>query len=341
MNLPQLVLRLDLRNPAFGASTAALYEAALDMSVWAEHQGFYCVQLSEHHASADGYLPSPLVLAAAVAARTHRIRIRIALIPLPLNNPLKLAEDLAVLDQVSQGRLEVVLGAGYVPEEFEMFGVSMGERGRLMEEGIEAITQAWLGEPFDYRGRRALVRPRPVQQPRPPLWLGGNSPAAAKRAARLADYFLTYDPTLYQIYRDTCQSLGHDPGPWGDCSTGFLVASPDVDAEWQRMAPYLLHECNAYGRWQAASDTEGQYQEISDPEMLRETGLYPILSAEAARAHLDSLGARDQVCLHPLVSGFPPEFAWQQLEYFAEAVWQPLQPPSQTLSTPHTGAPTS
>ena len=325
MSLPQLVLRLDLRNPAFGAATQDLYVAALEMSQWAEREGFHCIQLSEHHASDDGYLPSPLIVAAAIAARTQHIRIRIALIPLPLNQPLKLAEDLAVLDQVCNGRLEVVLGAGYVPEEFEMFGVSMSERGKLMDEGIAAITTAWQGQPFEYRGRRALVKPRPVQQPRPPLWLGGNSPAAARRAARLADYFLTYDPALYQVYRDACLALGHDPGPWGDCSTGFLVATDDVDAEWQRMAPFLLHECNAYGRWQAASDTEGQYQELGDTDLLRDSGLYPILTAADARAHLAALGPRDQVCLHPLVAGFPPEHAWEQLKYFAQNVLSPLR----------------
>lgn len=323
MGLPQLVLRLDLRNPEFGAPTAELYRAALQMSEWADRQGFSYVQLSEHHASSDGYLPSPLVLAAAIAARTQRVRLRISLIPLPLNDPLKLAEDLAVLDQVSQGRLDVVFGGGYVPAEFEMFGVKMSERGKLVEEGIETITRAWRGEVFEYRGRAARVLPRPLQRPRPPVWLGGNSPAAARRAARLADYFFTHDPDLYAVYREHCLARGHDPGPWGDCSTGFLVAAPDPDAEWERMAPFLLHECNSYGEWQAQGSMDGQYQAISDPAILRASGLYPILTARQARAHLAKLGPRDQVCLHPLVSGFPPEWAWEQLEYFARHVLEP------------------
>ncbi len=325
MSLPQLVLRLDLRNPEFGAPTSELYRAALEMSAWADEQGLACIQLSEHHASDDGYLPSPLVLAAAIAARTCRIRLRISLIPLPLNNPLKLAEDLAVLDQVSNGRLEVVFGAGYVPAEFEMFGVAMNERGKLVEEGVDAITRAWSGEPFEYRGRQARVLPRPMQQPRPPLWLGGNSPAAARRAARIADYFFTHDPDLYEVFRQAGIELGKDPGPWANCGTGFLVATPDPEAEWQRMAPYLLHECNSYGRWQAQSAMDGQYEEIADVAILRATGLYPILTAEQTRDHLAALAPRDQVCLHPLISGFPPEQAWQQLHYFASEVLAPAR----------------
>ena len=106
--MPDILLRFDMRNPAFGADREALYRAAIEMAVWADEQGLYGVQFSEHHASEDGYLPSPLVLAAAIAARTQRLRLRIALILLPLNNPLKVAEDLAVLDVISGGRVEVV-----------------------------------------------------------------------------------------------------------------------------------------------------------------------------------------------------------------------------------------
>jgi len=105
--MADLLLRFDMRNPEFGASSQALYDAAIEMSVWAEEHGFYGVQLSEHHASEDGYLASPIVLAAAIAARTRRIRLRFALLLLPINNPLRIAEDLAILDIISGGRIEV------------------------------------------------------------------------------------------------------------------------------------------------------------------------------------------------------------------------------------------
>ena len=155
--MPQLLLRFDMRNPDFGADQRALYDAALDMAQWADEHGFDAIQISEHHGSDDGYLPSPIVLAAAMAARTSRIRLRMSLIILPFHDPLRVAEDLAVLDIISHGRLEVVVGAGYVPEEFEMFGVELKDRGTLMESKIAALKNAWSGEAFDYEGRRARV----------------------------------------------------------------------------------------------------------------------------------------------------------------------------------------
>lgn len=318
--MPNLIMRFDMRNPEFGASTQELYRAALDMAVWAEDNGFDLLQISEHHCSSDGYLPSPIVLASAMLALTSRIRVRFSLIILPLNDPLKIAEDLAVLDVISNGRVEVVFGGGYVPEEFEMFGVDPKERGVLMEEGINAITTAWRGQPFHYRGRTAQVLPRPVQEPRPPVWLGGSSKVAARRAARLADYFYTPNQSLYNVFREEAIKLGRDPGPWKDIGTGFLVVADDPEQEWNHLAPFILHECNSYGRWQQTAGSQGQYVEIEDASALKETGLYPVLTPEQAIAYAKERGDQGNVCLHPLISGFPPEHAWKQLHYFAEKV---------------------
>src|ERR1700761_8422980 len=165
--MPNLNLRFDMRNPQPGTDKAELYKAAIEMAVWADARGFDTVQFSEHHGSPDGYLPSPIVLAAAVAARTKRLKIRFGVLLLPLHDPIRLAEDLAVLDIVSNGRLTVAFGAGYAAHEFEMFGVDLKDRVKLIEEGIAAIKSAWTGEPFIYRGRRARVMPTPVQQPHP------------------------------------------------------------------------------------------------------------------------------------------------------------------------------
>jgi len=113
--LPRILLRYDMRAPAFGAPAAALYAAALEQAAFADAHGFDAVQLSEHHGSEDGYLPAPLVLAAAIAGRTKGIRLEIAALILPLHEPLRVAEDVAVLDLASAGRVELVIGAGYVP----------------------------------------------------------------------------------------------------------------------------------------------------------------------------------------------------------------------------------
>src|SRR5919106_2090746 len=149
-----LSLRYDLRAPAFGAPAEALYRAALDQCAWAEDHGFAMVSLSEHHGSDDGYCPSPLVMAAAIAGRTRRMRILIAALVLPLYDPIRLAEDLAVLDLASGGRIDLIAGAGYRHEELAMFGRDMDERVALFEEALDVLRAAWSGEEFDFRGRR-------------------------------------------------------------------------------------------------------------------------------------------------------------------------------------------
>src|SRR5262245_24932788 len=119
----ELALRYDMRAPAFGAPAPALYRAAVEMSAWGDRCGFSTVYLAEHHGAEDGYLPSPMVLGAAIAGATHHVVIHLsALLPV-LHHPIRLAEDLAVLDLVSGGRTALTLGLGYRPHEYELFGI--------------------------------------------------------------------------------------------------------------------------------------------------------------------------------------------------------------------------
>jgi alkanesulfonate monooxygenase SsuD/methylene tetrahydromethanopterin reductase-like flavin-dependent oxidoreductase (luciferase family) len=314
-------MRFDMRNAQLGASLASvsktdLYQAAIEMAVWADERGFHTIQFSEHHGSDDGYLPSPIVLAAAIAARTRHVRLRFTVIILPLHDPLKLAEDLAVLDIVSGGRVTVAFGAGYALHEFEMFGVDRADRGKLIEEGVAAIKQAWTGQPFTYRGRKARIMPTPVQQPRPPIWLGGSSPAAARRAARIADYFYSGESNLYDAYRAEAIRLGRDPGPWKDIGTGFFIVTDDPDAEWARMAPYIAHEIQSYTKWIADSGDPNQAFPVVDMERLRTSGAFPILRAEEGLRYAAARGLNGDLTLHPLISGIAPEIGWEQLRRF-------------------------
>src|SRR3954451_5305019 len=179
------IVRFDMRAPGLEPGEAAkLYEAALEMGEWADQRGFDMLTLSEHHASPDGYLPSPLVLGGAMAGRTKRIPLWISALLLPLHDPIRLAEDMAVLDLISGGRLSIVTGLGYRPVEYELFGKEWTRRGKLLDEALDVLVQAWTGEPFEYRGRMVQVTPRPSQQPHPVVRIGGGGPPAARRAAR-------------------------------------------------------------------------------------------------------------------------------------------------------------
>jgi alkanesulfonate monooxygenase SsuD/methylene tetrahydromethanopterin reductase-like flavin-dependent oxidoreductase (luciferase family) len=313
--MPKLCLRFDMRNPRPGTPKAELYQAAIEMAVWADERGFDTVQFSEHHGSDDGYIPSPIVLASAIAARTRHIKLRFGVILLPLHDPIRLAEDLAVLDIVSNGRITVTFGAGYAAHEFEMFGVALSDRVKLIEEGIAAIKNAWTGEPFEYRGRRARVMPTPVQRPRPAIWLGGSSPAAARRAAHVADHFYSGEAGLYDAYRDECLKLGRDPGPFPDIGTGFFVVTDDPDREWERMAPYITHEMRSYAEWSIPHNVSHPNVEI-DIAALRASGAYPILTAADGLAYANARGANGDLSLHPLIAGIPPEIGWEQLRRF-------------------------
>jgi len=234
-----------------------------------------------------------------------------------------------VLDIVSNGRVDVVFGAGYARHEFEMFGVDPAHRGRLMEENIAAIKQAWTGEVFTYQGRKARVRPVPVQKPRPPIWMGGASAAAARRAARIADYFYSGEPGLFEFYREEALKLGHDPGPWRDIGTGFFVVTDDVDKEWARMAPYIEHEARSYSEWIGSSGDviQAAIGEL-DVGMLRASGGYPIMLRDEAIRYVAERGLNGDLSLHPLISGMPAEIGWDQLRRFETEVLPHIERPA-------------
>jgi alkanesulfonate monooxygenase SsuD/methylene tetrahydromethanopterin reductase-like flavin-dependent oxidoreductase (luciferase family) len=227
----ELVISYDMRAPAFGAPARDLYAAALDQVQWADELGFDVVGLGEHHASPDGYNPSPLVLASAMGARTRRIRLRTSVLLAPLYDPIKLAEDAAVTQLATAGRLILGIGGGYRPAEFETFGQRLEERWRAIGETIELLRKAWTGEPFTWKGRRCHVTPRP--DPAPPILLGGASAAAARRAARIADgWFPPLEPRLWAPYREECVALGKaDPGEYPRQGPIFLDAMIDADAK--------------------------------------------------------------------------------------------------------------
>lgn len=323
----QLSLRYDLRAPAFGPPPAELYRAFLDQVAWADELGFDRVVLSEHHAAQDGYLPSPLVAAAAVAGRTRRVRIQLSALLLPLYDPVRLAEDVAVLDLCSGGRVELVLGAGYRAEEMAMFGRTLADRPRLVEEGVAVLRAAWSGEPFPYRGVTVRVTPRPVQQPHPVLILGGSSAAAARRAARLGLPFLPAVPHVFADYEAECERLGVVPGPRP--SRGgplFLHLAEDPDAAWARIAPHALHETNSYGRWLAEGSGAGPYREVRDAGELRAGPMYRVMTPEACVAMCEALPPDAGLVLHPLMGGLPPDLAWESLRLFETRVLPNLPP---------------
>jgi len=187
----------------------------------AEAAGFDSVWLGEHHNSAVLH-PTPLIRLAAIASRTRRLRLGTGVLLLPLYHPLAVAEEAAMVDVISGGRLVLGVGAGYAPEEFAAFGVSIKERGSRMDEAVPLIHRLWTEEKVTHEGRHyrvtnATVAPRPVQRPRPPIWFAGWVEPAIRRAARLGDAWLGGPfarldelAACVRLYREARKAAGRD-----------------------------------------------------------------------------------------------------------------------------------
>jgi len=320
--MARIEIRYDLRNPAMArTSVADRYDAALDQIEWAEQHGIRTVTLSEHHGTEDAYLPSPLVFAAAVAARTTRIKIRIAALVAPLHDPLRIAEDAAVVDQLSRGRLELVIANGYVASEFAMFDKELSGRVAAVVEAIETLKAAWTGEPFEFRGRTVTVRPRPYRDPRPPIFLGGSSEGAARRAARIADVFFPSDATYWTTYRQAIiDGGGPDFGEMPPIGPRFVHIADDVDEGWAEVAAFVANDRGSYGRWAAEAGLDTRHREVTDDNGVRDDPEYVVVTPSQCLDLVEQLGPSGTLVLNPMMGGVPPEVAWRSLELFASQV---------------------
>jgi probable F420-dependent oxidoreductase len=245
----------DMRNPrGSGIDNATLYRQTLEHIEHMEQLGFDTVWLTEHHFIEDDYLPSVLTMAAAVAARTSRVTIGTAVLLLPLHDPLRVAEDAAVVDVLSDGRLRLGLGLGYKLEEFDAFGVDRRHRAALLEEGIEIIRRAWGDEPFMFHGRHRRidhldVTPKPVQRPGPQIWLAGRAPRPVQRAATLGDGLIVVGgPDLYREYHEAHRRTGRTDPP-RLCIFAFTYPSDDPERDAAALGRFAAYRMERYAQW--------------------------------------------------------------------------------------------
>lgn len=321
-------MRFDMRAPEFGAPREDLYAAALEMSAWAESRGCVAIQVCEHHRSRDGYLPAPLILASAIAARTEQVGIQVAALILPLHDPVEMAEQMAVLDIVSKGRVGYVVAIGYVPAEYAMYGREMKGRGARLEESVRVMQKLWRGEEVVYEGRPAKVTPLPLTPGGPTLLVGGGVAATARRAARLGLGVLAMgtDPNLETIYREACEQEGVEPGICinpVDAGPMSAFVARDPDAAWEKWGPHLLHDAQAYAEWMG-DDIDSATKSVADSvEALRaEKGNYQILSVDEA---VEEIRKRGMLSTQPLCGGMPVEYAWESLETIVQDVLPQVQ----------------
>ncbi|MEU7582942.1 LLM class flavin-dependent oxidoreductase [Streptomyces sp. NPDC041068] len=320
--MPATVVRFNLVDPAATpASLSERYKAALEMAAYADDRGISTIQTEEHHGAENSWISSPFTFAGAVFGASRRIAVTVSAIIGPLHDPLRLAEDIAVLDLLSGGRLVTVAGIGYRPEEYEQSGVDWKLRGKLQDELLETLLAAWTGEPFAFRGRTVRITPRPFTQPHPMLLVGGSSKAAARRAARLGLPFFpsAHLPDLEAYY--TAQLAEHGTQGWTmmpAAETPLLHIADDPDRTWAEHGEHFLHEARTYASWQNKDIHSAVKSGATTVDELRAEGVYRVLTPEECVTY--AKGDVGSLILHPLVGGMPVDEGWRSLHHFCENV---------------------
>jgi probable F420-dependent oxidoreductase len=247
-------LSLAVKSPTpWGQPLAQVYRDVLGDVELAEELGFDSVMITEHHFTEDGWCPAPLVLAGAIAARTSRVRIGTAILILPFYNPVRLAEDVAVLDVISGGRAVLGVGMGYRSQEFDGLGLAMSERLPRFLEGLEILRRCWTEDEVEYEGaffkiRGARVRPRPVQAGGPPIWVGANTKAGIRRAAELGltYYFGNAAPLgvlseRVAYFDDALRAVGRNPQTVEKPVMRELYVAPSSDQAWSEASEGIVY----------------------------------------------------------------------------------------------------
>ncbi|MED5812609.1 LLM class flavin-dependent oxidoreductase [Mycolicibacterium sp. 050232] len=320
-------LRFNMTNaPNPAGDHSGRYRAALDMAAYADESGFTAVSCEEHHLAPTGWLPSPLMLAAAVAGRTSTIRISVNALLVTLYDPVKLAEDIAVLDNISEGRFSFVAGMGYRPEEYDALGKSWRERGRLMDECLEVMLKAWADEPFEHHGRSVNVTPKPRTKPHPVMFVGGMSAAAATRAARFGLPFSPPAalPDLEALYLQKLAENGKDGFVYRpENSNTVTLLSDDPERTWASCGHHFMNEATEYSGWRRAGVNRPNEEAALSVTELRKLNKVEVLTPDQLVAQCEA--GRREVVAHPLIGGLPLDDGWRSLQLLGDRVLPELR----------------
>jgi alkanesulfonate monooxygenase SsuD/methylene tetrahydromethanopterin reductase-like flavin-dependent oxidoreductase (luciferase family) len=253
-----------------------------------------------------------------MAAVTRQARFILGAVILPLHDPVAVAEEIAILDLMSNGRFNVIFGAGYVPGEFAMFQKSIHDRAKLMDRGIEIILRALRGERFEVDGRPIFVRPLPVRAPEDIVMVGGGVPASARRAARFGVGFGPMTPEVVDVYLDECRKLGQEPKEDWRPRPGMPLAihlCEDPDQGWTAIERHAVHVITEYAKWaeQEGDASNSPFKGLTDPKVLRQAGLFAAWTPEQLLARVDEIEDRQTIGFQPLLGGLSPAEGWKSL----------------------------
>ena len=291
-------------------------QAALELSSWAETRGVNAVSFDEHHASGHGWSCNPILMAAAFLARTTKVIVSVDCTLGPLWHPVRLAEDIALVDTMSGGRLIVTIGIGYRPVEYELFGTPFEERGRLMDDLLDTLTSLWSATDFT---------PAPLTRPHPMIFVGGSVRATARRAAKygLPLNLPSHLPDVANHYRDLCAASGHPPivvMP-AERSRGMVFLHEDPEQAWAELGQHYLWEARVYNGWgdgEVYSFMHGT-EPVDTIDDVRAAGRYRFMTPAQLIADVRA-NPGDHVVLHPLVGAMPIDEAWKSVHLLTDEV---------------------
>jgi alkanesulfonate monooxygenase SsuD/methylene tetrahydromethanopterin reductase-like flavin-dependent oxidoreductase (luciferase family) len=320
---PNVGVWFDLRNPPpWRQDPARLYAFSLELCEEAELLGADSLWFSEHHCFEDGYLPQPLTFAAAAAARTTRVRLATGILVAPLRKTAQLAEEAAVVDLISGGRLELGLGAGYRVPEFELFGTDFTARYRILDHQVAELRRLWGDGGEDADGGLNPVTPAPVQ-PKLPIWLGYQGPKGARRAGLMGEGLLTVAGNSWPHYRDGLAEGGHDQATARMAGGVQAYVTDDPERDWPRVAPHIAYAQDSYRRYMVEGTGHPVPRPV-DPERLRAKGpdagpmSYFLFGTpeEVAKAIADHTGDAPvrTVWLGASVAGLPEDLALRHVQ---------------------------
>jgi alkanesulfonate monooxygenase SsuD/methylene tetrahydromethanopterin reductase-like flavin-dependent oxidoreductase (luciferase family) len=246
-----------------------LYTEALELAKIAESSGAESIWVSEHHFTDDGYLPALLPLMSALSAVTTTASIGSAMVLAPFYDPIRLAEDAAVTDLLSRGRVILGLAMGWLPEEFAAFGKSTKQRVRLLVNAIEICRTGWAGEPTKQREdgtQFGYITPRPARG-QIPIWIGAAAEPALRRVGRLADGFMATNCTPDELaatvrtVREEAEQRGRDPDDI-DIAVHLQTFVTDDRDPWAAVGEHILYQSWKYAETASRWGFEGSLQSM-------------------------------------------------------------------------------
>jgi alkanesulfonate monooxygenase SsuD/methylene tetrahydromethanopterin reductase-like flavin-dependent oxidoreductase (luciferase family) len=297
-------------------------QAALELSAWSESRGVTAVSFDEHHQSGHGWSCNPILTAGVFLARTATLVASVDCTLGPLWHPVRLAEDIAMVDTIGGGRLIVTIGLGYRPAEYELFGASFAHRGETMDKVLETLTGLWSSPDFT---------PGPLTRPHPTVFVGGSVRATARRAAKygLPLNVPSYRPDLADYYRELCAEAGHTPFVvmQPPRSRGMVFLHEDPDRAWAELGEHYLWEARVYAGWadgQVHSFMHGT-EAMNTVDDVKAAGRYRFMTPDELIADVQA-NPLDHVVLHPLVGAMPIDEAWKSVQLLTDRVIPAIRP---------------